>query len=642
MKAIYPFLLAIIISVAISGCRDQSAGPSDSVMNLNTSAVIDSINKLDSLASANKISNNALARSYAYRALTIAKNSNSEEALARAYLIMGYSFRNYNNDSSYIYTSQCLKLAEKIHSQKTSIAAMYNLAMLHIAAADQKTAIVYLDSVLQVARKLKEYETLSNTYNTLGTIRIGFPDTASARIMFDSAYQVAKRHSLPVQEGVALGSISMLGGDPKTVENLRKRAIVLLHKVPGHEEEIALNLINLGMWSTNPDSALNYYQQAIAIANTIHADEISLAVCNNQVYSYLDKNEGKNAEVCLVNNAIPLAKKAENYDWLATLYDTYTDVLVATKRNDEALKYARLAYKNRAMADQKKGANQVRLLAALLDVKNKELQLANNERTLRQKESKTRTIIILFSVALLMLAMVIFFTLWRLQRNRLRFHATMLKAAKKIIEAEDRERTKIGKDFHDLTGQKFSGLASYLENQEFPEVATKKIALKMLEEIRQAVREMSHRMNRAWVERFTLEESISGLCTDCIKMASLNLEFHAPEEYPEMERETKIHLFRIVQELLANAMQHARSSKITLEISFDGTHLFLRYNDNGPGFDREILSGLGSGLDNIIERVTILKGNVELDTRPGFGTDYSITIPLNRDKNSPTLKYRKP
>ena len=273
---------------------------------------------------------------------------------------------------------------------------------------------------------------------------------------------------------------------------------------------------------------------------------------------------------------------------------------------------------------------QLRLLTTLLDVKNKELLIANSEKKLRQKESKTRMIIILFSVSVLIMTLVIFFILWRLQRNRLRYHATMLKTAKKIIEAEDRERTKIGKDFHDLTGQKFTGLASYLENQEFPDPATKDIALRMLEEIRQAVREMSHRMNRAWVERFTLEESISGLCADCIKMANLNLEFNAPSRYPDMARETKIHLFRIVQELLANAMQYARSSKITLGISFDGTQLFLRYNDDGPGFDKEALTGQGSGIDNIMERVTILEGRAELDARPGFGVDYQIWIPLKK------------
>jgi len=393
------------------------------------------------------------------------------------------------------------------------------------------------------------------------------------------------------------------------------------------------------MQSANPDMALYYYSEAMRLANTIHSSEISMAVCNNEAYSYLDKNDWKNAENCLLSNAIPLARKELNYDWLASLYDTYTDVLTAAKRTDEALKYARLAYKTRGLAEQQSGAKQVRLLTMLLDVKNKELKLAMNERELRQKENRTRKIIILFSISLLILSIVIFFINWRLQRNRFRYNKAMLNAAKKIIEAEDRERTKIGKDFHDLTGQKFSGLASYLENQEFSIPSSKNSALKMLEEIRQAVREMSHRMNRAWVERFTLEESISGLCADCIKMASLNLEFHAPEKYPEMMRETKIHLFRIVQELLANAMQHARSSKITLEISFDSTHLFLKYNDNGQGFDKNALNGQGSGLDNIIERVKILDGSVELDTRPGFGTDYSITIPLNRDKHSQTETY---
>ena len=450
--------------------------------------------------------------------------------------------------------------------------------------------------------------------------------------MYDSAYKIAQRHSLPAQEGIALASLSALETDPAVIVNMRKKAIELLKKVPGFEQEIALIYNNLGMRSANPDTALYYYQESLTMANTIHSSEITIVVCNNQTYSYLEKNDWKNAEGCLVSNAIPLAQKEKNYFQLANLYDTYTDVLVAAKKTDEALKYARLAYKTKGLAERQSGAKEVRLLTTLLDVKNKELKLAMNERELRQKESKSRTIIILFSVSVLILALVIFFVLWRLQRNRLRYNATLLKAAKKIIEAEENERTKIGRDFHDLTGQKFSGLSSYLENQQFPDPSTMKIALKMLEEIRQAVREMSHRMNRAWVERFTLEESISGLCADCIKMANLNLQFIAPDIYPEMARETKIHLFRIVQELLTNAMQYARTSKITLEITFVDARLVLNYNDDGPGFDKDAVTSKGAGLNNILERVTLINGKVELDSRPGFGTDYSISIPLNEFK----------
>lgn len=245
-----------------------------------------------------------------------------------------------------------------------------------------------------------------------------------------------------------------------------------LKKQPGSEEEIATILNNLGMRSTNPDTALMYYHDALRITNPTFSNEIRIALFNNQAYSYLEKNDLNNAEGYLVSDAIPLAIKSGNYDWLANLYDTYTDILTAAKRTDEALKYARLAYQNKIKADQKKGLDQVRLLVALLDVKNKELKIETNDKQIREKESRIRLIIVLFSISLLILTIVIFFFNWRLQRNQVRYHAAMLKSAKKIIEAEDRERTKIGKDFHDLTGQKFSGLTSYLENQKFHDLAT--------------------------------------------------------------------------------------------------------------------------------------------------------------------------
>lgn len=314
------------------------------------------------------------------------------------------------------------------------------------------------------------------------------------------------------------------------------------------------------------------------------------------------------------------------------MYDTYTDILIAAKRSEDALKYARLAYQTKLLDEATSGAQQIRTLTALLDLKNKELMLANQEKELRRKESHNRMILISFSVSLLILAVLIFFIMWRLQRNRLRYQASMLSAAKKIIDAEDRERTRVGRDFHDLTGQKFSGLSGYLENQEFPDRQTKTVAIKMLEEIRLAVRDMSHRMNRAWVERFTLEESLSGLCTDCIRMAGLDLVFTAPEKYPEMSRETKTHLFRIVQELLANAMSHAREAKIMLELSFRESLIILKYNDNGTGFDKMAAIEKGTGISNILERVTLLGGKVSLDTRQGYGTDYVIEIPLNQEK----------
>ncbi len=632
MKIHIVYSVFAISMALLSGCSGKHEQHQSSVRTEQIRNVIDSITIIDSLASAVKISDNERARGYAHRALALAKGSDSEEALAQACLIMGFSYKNFNDDTSLVYTTRALELSRKNNFTATYSAALYNLANLYNEASDQKTAILYVDSSLQVFNQTGKYNMLSNAYNFLGNLKYDLNDTTGARIMYDSAIIIARKHGLRLQEGVALASKARFDKDLQIKVKKLKQAIGLILGIPGAEEEAASVYSNIGMNIANPDTALLYFNEAIKLASISHSSEITIAVCNNQAYSYLDKNDFRRAEECLVSNAIPLALHEKKYDWLANLYDTYTDILVAAKRTEEALKYARLAYQTKILAERTMAPKQLRLLTTLLDVKSKELLIANSERQLRQKESKNRMIIILFSVSVLIMTLVIFFILWRLQRNRLRYHATMLKAAKKIIEAEDKERTKIGRDFHDLTGQKFSGLAGYLENQDFPDPAAKKIAIRMLEEIRQAVREMSHRMNRAWVERFTLEESLSGLCTDCILMAGLDLVFTAPEKYPEMPRATKSHLFRIVQELLANAMSHARDAKISIELSFSETNIFLKYNDNGPGFDKTEALVKGTGLNNVIERATLLGGSVTLDTRPGYGTDYGIEIPLIQEK----------
>ncbi len=627
----YP-LIAILVLTLMAGCGRHDPSGSEKENNNRIGALMDTLRKMDSMAGVNKVRNNRLSREVAGMALKIAIRSGSEKALAKAYLMMGVANRPFNNDTSAKYINLALKLSAAENLPGIRIASLYNYASLCYDATDLNSAVIYFDSVVPLARREGDTLMLSNAFNELGNIKFNTFDTAGARIMYDSSIHVADRHALNLQKGVALASLARLEAKQENKVKMLKDAVGILKEIPGAEEETAYIYSNIGMYCSNPDTALSYYNEALRLADAIHSPELSIGVCNNMAYSYLDKNDLKNAEACLVSNAIPLAKQSKKYSFLANLYDTYTDILIASKRPDEALKYARLAYQTKQLDEATTGAKQVRVLMALLDVKDKELTLASQEQELRKKEGHNRMILISFAVSSLILAVLIFFIMWRLQRNRLRYQASMLSAAKKIIDAEDRERTRVGRDFHDLTGQKFTGLSGYLENQEFPDRETKTVALKMLEEIRLAVREMSHRMNRAWVERFTLEESLSGLCTDCIRMAGLDLTFTAPEKYPEMSRETKTHLFRIVQELLANAMNHARQAKITLELTFSQTTVFLKYNDNGSGFDKEAAIGTGTGISNILERVTLLGGKVSLDTRPGYGTDYLIDIPLNQEK----------
>ena len=139
MKYFHPLCFFLISIVFLTGCNDKSLQPEYSGIKMNNNALNDTLRKLDSLANVNKIFNNALARFYAKKALILAQKSNSESAFVQAYFIMGFTYRNYNDDSSFLYTSRSLRIAEKINMEKYRTRAMYNLALLYCGASDVST-----------------------------------------------------------------------------------------------------------------------------------------------------------------------------------------------------------------------------------------------------------------------------------------------------------------------------------------------------------------------------------------------------------------------------------------------------------------------------------------------------------------------
>ena len=299
-----------------------------------------SLKNLDSLANANKTSHNNLAQEYAGKAFMLAEKSNSPEAMARACLMMGIAYRNVCNDSSYTWLAKSLKIANQYSLEEVQPGIYYQLAMIYWAASDAKTAVVFIDSSIIIAQKLKDYVMLSNALNALGDLKFDLNDMMDAKAMFDSAYSTAVIHDLPKQMGVAMASQSRFQNDLVVSETMRKKAIDLLRKQPGNEEEIGLILINLGVRSQNPDTAIKYYKAAIEIAKAGCTPNVEIAAYNNLAYSLIDKHETDQAGMNLINYAIPLAIKVKNTDWLASLYDTYTDVLVAQGKTAKALEYA--------------------------------------------------------------------------------------------------------------------------------------------------------------------------------------------------------------------------------------------------------------------------------------------------------------
>ena len=97
-----------------------------------------------------------------------------------------------------------------------------------------------------------------------------------------------------------------------------------------------------------------------------------------------------------------------------------------------------------------------------------------------------------------------------------------------------------------------------------------------------------------------------------------------------MENSLELAVFRMIQELVANAIKHSEASKVNIQLTQHEDNLNIIVEDNGRGFNRSKLdkSKSGMGLTNIEKHVEHLEGNFTVDSIVGKGTSILIDIPL--------------
>jgi signal transduction histidine kinase len=506
----------------------------------------------------------------------------------------------------------------------------YALAMIYRAALDTKMSVIFLDSSIISAKRIKDYVSLSNAYNALGNLKFNLLDTLDAKVMYDSAYNIAQRNVLPKQTGISMASLSRFEQDSISCSEMRKKAIEILRKQPGNEEEIALILINLGTRSSNTDTAIKYYLSSIKFAQSGNFDEVEIAAYNNLAYSFIDKKNFIEAERSLVNHAIPIAEKFENYDWLSTLYDSYTDVLTAEKKIDKALLYARKALKTRIKADKKRAADQVRLLSALLDVKNREVRIQIDEKEIQVKENKIQLVIFWFSISFLIVLLVLFLMLWKLQRIKIIYQKEQIESAKKLIESEENMKNRVSMELHSLVSPFYISVSQQIEKARINDSNIVKDLKERITNMTENIRQISHRMSISFIEELTISELVTDLCENLKEISNIPIHCLIENKDFHLSSEETIHAYRIAQELLTNALKYVTFGEISIRLFEEEGRFYMLYKDTGGGFDVRTNSKKGLGIINICERAKIINGKAVLITEPGKGTKWNIIIPLKQ------------
>ena len=206
-----------------------------------------------------------------------------------------------------------------------------------------------------------------------------------------------------------------------------------------------------------------------------------------------------------------------------------------------------------------------------------------------------------------------------------------------VQEAEEAERKRIAESLHNGLGQMLFAVKLRLEQSRalLPATSAKVSMLRqetdelLADAIRQ-VRTISHELVPMVLEEFGLAAAIKDLCQ---KMKGLllwvNCQVHLDEELPPLPGSLQLALYRIAQELMQNVVKHAAgATHVSLELENVPGFVLLRVEDNGPGFTADALSGVGLGLRNIRDRVTLLGGVIDVGEMPRSGAYVRLRLPV--------------
>jgi signal transduction histidine kinase len=606
-------------------CADKHPYPAKSSDTHKQQVILDSLHFLDSAILADKVADNKKALLYAGYAVDLARSNSDNNLLARAYMMKGIAFYAATSDSAYYYYMQARGLIGKVEADSMLSGIYYNLATFHEIASDYKTAVTYYDSAIQNARQHGNFILLSNTFNALGNIKSLLFDTVNAGVLYDSAWYFAHKYGLQRQCGVALASRAQLEDDPEEAISILRQALEFLRREKGNEVEIASVLNNLGIRLTNPDSSIMCFREAVKCSGLSIAQ---LAAWNNMAYSYLDKGAITSAKECLLNHSIPLAELLHNYDWLSTLYDSYADVLQAERKPEQALESEKKAMAYHLKSDEHTAHDQVRLLSALLETRDRDLRINRQKQELDKKELSNRKLWLWLSIFIIGCILLLGMLYFRMQKMRLRLQANTITSARKIIDLEEIYKSRLAMELHDLANIfQYSILNTFEISKN--SIANKDISFStIVTEFTKRMRKMSHQLHTAAPGKFSLEELLNGYFNEIGILTSNRVTCTFGLKGQQFSKDKTLHVFRIVQELIANGLKHVDEGRIVLELSVADSLLVIHYEDAGPGFDPTKTVGSGLGITSIRERTMILNGKTYLESSVEEGTRWDIVIPL--------------
>lgn len=201
------------------------------------------------------------------------------------------------------------------------------------------------------------------------------------------------------------------------------------------------------------------------------------------------------------------------------------------------------------------------------------------------------------------------------------------------ISTQEEERKRIAQDLHDAISSKLNVISltahMLLESEDLSKEQKSSInhILGVTTNTIESSRKIAHDLLPPILDKFGLKVALEELFDDFMKGSHLQILYEI-ETIQGLSQTKELHIFRIIQELINNAVRHGQATQMTIDLLNKPLGFELNCKDNGSGFIIDKLhKKSGIGLQNIKSRTVILESSLHIDSQPDKGSTFTITSP---------------
>jgi signal transduction histidine kinase len=550
-------------------------------------------------------SNYNKSKEYALRNLNIAEKNHDDVLLAKAYNNITAVYNHFGNYKQAVdYSLKCLALSEKLKDSINFAARYATVSNTYLNLKQNDKTIFYAKKAIELALQFDQKEELWAGLNNVGSGYSGQHKMDSAIYFGTKQLDFAQKEKYT--EGIIYASINLcyrnfLNGDLSGVEKTL--------------------------------TTMNQFENQTADKTIIAEMYIAKSL------SYILKGNYAPAKM-LLDSSIALAIKVNAESALGNAYNTYAKLYFMQNKVKEAENYAYKYDSVQSVANLKELNFYIEDLGVQYETEKKETQIK-----LQQSQLNQRSILNYFLATGIVALLLISLLGYRNYRNHQKLQQSKidelesekkLTATEAVLKGEEQERTRLAKDLHDGLGGMLSGIKFSLSNMKGNLIMTPDNAqafersIDMLDSSISEMRRVAHNMMPEVLVRYGLNVALSEFCSEITSSGVIHANYQSVGmDNVAIEQTTAITLYRVVQELVNNAIKHAAAKTVLVQVHASELEkqLAVTVEDDGKGFDMAILQNSpGIGWSNIQNRVDFLKGKMDISSGQGKGTSVLIEI----------------